>query len=68
MPPERIASLMKRFPLEKCLPRFSQGTSITWITLYFRSLGKQGFKPARTWRTCVTPYTCLDAKYTHMLL
>ena len=34
-----MASLMNLFPWEKCLLKFSQGTSIAWITLYLISYG-----------------------------
>ena len=55
MPPFAIPSLIKEMAAGKCLIRLELDVSVTEITLYFKSFGKNGLMPEATYRTCVIP-------------
>ena len=50
-----MPSLMKEIAAGKCLIRLELDVSVTAITLYFKSFGKNGFTPEATYSTCVIP-------------
>ena len=55
VPPIDKAFFMNTAASIKCWPRFSQGTSLTYNTLYLNDFGKGGAIPPKAWRICVIP-------------
>lgn len=63
VPPFWIECLMNMAASIKCHPRFSQGTSLTYNTLYLNFRGKDGLTPPNACKICVMPFSLSIASF-----